>query len=250
MTEWLNSIMAHSSELALVVLFIIVLAESIALLGLLIPGTVLMFSMGALVGNGQIEFWAACAIGFIAALLGDGLSYALGRRYRRQLQRARILRPHQRLLLQARLVLRQHGPLGIFAGRFLGPTRPVLPLVAGMLSMPSRRFWPACTLASLLWTPCFLMPGILAGAAIGLASHGAFSFPILLLLGAVCLALISWLGTQAVRHSLQQRSIAGMPAHLSWGSGLSIIASGVLSWQIAVHPLAPAYGSRIWLALT
>ncbi|QLG88949.1 DedA family protein [Chitinibacter bivalviorum] len=249
METWLHSLLAHSSELALLLLFIIVLAESTAIVGLLIPGTVLMLAMGALIGNGQMDFWVACAVGFIAALIGDGLSYWLGYRYRSQLHRLSIIRPHRRLLIQARLVLRHHGPVGIFVGRFLGPTRPVLPMVAGMLSMPRRRFWPACVLACLLWTPAYLMPGILAGAAIGLASDGLFSFPILLTLAAISVGLVLWLGTQAVRHSLRARALAGMPVHLSWGAPLSGIACAVAVWQIAVHPLAPIYGARVWQVL-
>jgi membrane protein DedA with SNARE-associated domain len=250
MEQWLQSLLTHSSELALIVLFVIVLAESTALIGLLIPGTLLMFSMGVLVGNGQVDFWTACAVGFVAALLGDGLSYCLGYRYRSQLHRLPIIRPHRRLLIQARLVLRHHGPVGIFVGRFLGPTRPVLPMVAGMLSMPSRRFWPACTVACLLWTPTYLMPGIFAGAAVGLASHGTFSFPMLLTLGAIGLVLVTWLGSQAFRYSLKKRSLSGMPVHLSWGSAASTLASSVAAWQIAIHPLAPAYGARIWQVLS
>ncbi|WP_373974179.1 DedA family protein [Chitinibacter sp. SCUT-21] len=250
MEQWLQSLLGHSSEIALLVLFVIVLAESTAIVGLLIPGTVLMFSLGALVGNGQIDFWSACAVGFIAALLGDGLSYLLGSRYRSQLHRLPIIRPHRRLLIQARLVLRHHGPIGIFVGRFLGPTRPVLPMVAGMLSMPSRRFWPACTLACLLWTPTYLMPGILAGAAIGLASHGTFSFPMLLTLAAICLGLLVWLGSQALRFVLKQRSISKMPRHVSWGSLSSAAACSVAAWQILIHPLAPSYGARVWQVLS
>ncbi|WP_051279715.1 DedA family protein [Chitinilyticum aquatile] len=245
MENFFNQILLHSGELALLALFLIVLAESTALVGLLIPGTVLMVAVGTLIGQGQLDFWQACAAGFVAAALGDGLSYWLGHRYRRPLQRHRWIRPHRGLLLQARQVLRRHGPAGIVAGRFFGPSRPVLPMVAGMLAMPQRRFFPACLFACLFWTPAYLLPGILAGAAVGLAPHDGMSFSTLLLLACGLLALAGWLLTRAVRDGLLRGNVLALPAALRWSTPLACAAGAIALWHTLQHPLAPAYGARL-----
>lgn len=242
MEDLLQTALTHSTEVALLVLFLLVLAESTALVGLIVPGTVLMITMGSLIGAGEMDFWLACSVGFIAALLGDVLSYWLGHRYRRQLHRLKLVRQHRRLLLQARDVLRNHGPTGIFVGRFLGPTRPVLPMVAGMLSMSPKRFMPACILACLLWSPMYFLPGILAGAAYGLGETDAFHFPTLLIISiALCITAI-WM----ILRSLKQRM--GSKLFL-FGAPISSLASAAAIYLLLSHPHADNYGERLWQVL-
>ena len=246
MDELLQSAINHSAELALLVLFLIVLAESTALVGLVVPGTVLMITMGTLIGTGKMDFWLACAVGFAAAFIGDVFSYALGFKYRRKLHRLKLIRQHRRLLLQARHVLRHHGPVGIFVGRFLGPTRPVLPMVAGMLSMPPRRFMPACILACLLWSPLYFLPGILAGAAIGLGQTDATHFPTLLMIAAALCATAIWTMYRCLKNGPRWQQLTALPIALQIATPVSAIASSLLVWQLLIHPHATTYGTRLW----
>ena len=90
MEDLLQTALTHSTEVAFLVLFLLVLAESTALVGLIVPGTVLMITIGSLIGAGKMDFWLACGVGFVAALLGDVFSYWLGHRYRRQLHRLKL----------------------------------------------------------------------------------------------------------------------------------------------------------------
>ncbi|MGL6040524.1 MAG: DedA family protein [Deefgea sp.] len=239
MEELLHNALNHSAELALLLLFLIVLAESTALVGLIIPGTVLMITMGTLIGTGKMDFWLACGIGFIAALIGDVLSYGLGYRYRRKLHQLKLVRQHRRLLLQARHVLRHHGPIGIFVGRFLGPTRPVLPMVAGMLSMSPRRFMPACILACLLWSPTYFLPGILAGAAYGLGETNATHFPTLLLISAGLSIAAIWMISHSLKNNWDSRI-------MTVGTPITGIASAAAIYLLISHPHADNYGERLW----
>jgi len=243
MEELLHNALNHSAELALLLLFAIVLAESTALIGLIIPGTVLMITMGTLIGTGKMDFWLACGVGFVAALIGDVLSYWLGFRYRRKLHRLQLVRQHRRLLLQARNVLRNHGPIGIFVGRFLGPTRPVLPMVAGMLSMPAQRFTPACILACLLWSPTYFLPGILAGAAYGLGETNATHFPTLLLISA-CLSIAAiWMISHSLKNNWDSR-------RMTIGTPITGLASAAAIYLLITHPHADNYGERLWQVIT
>ncbi len=54
----------------------------------------------------------------------------------------------------------------ILVGRFVGPTRPLVPMVAGMLDLPVAKFITPNIIGCLLWPPFYFLPGILAGAAI------------------------------------------------------------------------------------
>ncbi|WP_297574275.1 DedA family protein [uncultured Deefgea sp.] len=243
MQDLLQTAINHSNELALAVLFMIVLAESTALIGLIIPGTILMVTMGTLIGSGKMDFWLACSVGFVAALMGDLISYALGYRYRRRLQQLKLIRQHRRLLIQARLVLRHHGPVGIFVGRFLGPTRPVLPMVAGMLSMPAKRFMPACILACILWSPLYFLPGILAGAALGLGESTAVHFPTLLMVTLALIVTAGWMLWRLFKLSAPHR-------WFTFGTPISALASAGALYLLLTHPHASNYGGRLWQVLS
>ena len=54
----------------------------------------------------------------------------------------------------------------VLIGRFVGPTRPVVPMVAGMLALPPRKFIPPNIIGCITWPPIYFLPGILAGVAI------------------------------------------------------------------------------------
>ena len=62
--------------------FLVSMAESLAIVGLVVPGVAIMFGIGAMIGAGSIEFGAAMGWAVTGAIVGDGLSFWLGRRYK------------------------------------------------------------------------------------------------------------------------------------------------------------------------
>jgi len=74
---WLR---AHPN-LAVSAAFFIAFGESLAFLGLLIPGTVIMSAVGTLVGAQIIPAFTTILFGILGAIIGDGLSFYLGYRY-------------------------------------------------------------------------------------------------------------------------------------------------------------------------
>ena len=49
----------------------------------------------------------------------------------------------------------------MFIGRFFGPVRATIPLAAGILKMPTRRFWVANVGSAIVWAPGVMFPGAL-----------------------------------------------------------------------------------------
>ena len=72
--------------LAYASIFLIALSESLALVGLIVPGAVMMFAIGTLVTTGYVDFVTTVIWATLGAVAGDGISYWLGARYRQQLQ--------------------------------------------------------------------------------------------------------------------------------------------------------------------
>ena len=59
--------------------FLLTLGESLVLVGLFIPATALMLLTGGLIGAGTLDPWNVLAWGVAGAIVGDALSYGLGR---------------------------------------------------------------------------------------------------------------------------------------------------------------------------
>ncbi|RTZ78466.1 MAG: hypothetical protein DSZ01_05310, partial [Gammaproteobacteria bacterium] len=69
------------------VVFLMAFAESLAIVGMAVPGVAVLFTVGALIGAGALDFWPMVAWAVAGAILGDGISFWLGRRYQQQLTR-------------------------------------------------------------------------------------------------------------------------------------------------------------------
>jgi membrane protein DedA with SNARE-associated domain len=182
---WLG---AHPHWAGLIV-FAIACAEALAFVGLLVPGATLMIGAGALVGIGAMEFWSTLAWAVAGAVAGDGLSYWLGHRYKDSLRSLRLLRERPGLLERGEAFFERHGGKSVLLARFIGPVRPVVPVVAGMLGMAPARFYFYNLLSALAWAPAHLLPGMAFGMSLALA--GQVAGRLALLLGA--LVLFAWI---------------------------------------------------------
>ncbi|HBW09692.1 MAG: phosphoesterase [Pseudomonas sp. BICA1-14] len=170
LTQWLAS---HPQWLGLAVL-VLACMECLAVIGLIIPGTVLMFAVAMLAGSGILTLGETLLLGFIGGLIGDLLSYALGRRYHQGIRSLRGLRDHPEWLVQAEHYFQRYGVASLLVGRFIGPLRPMLPMTAGMLDMPFGRFLLVSLCAAAGWSMAYLLPGWSAGAAIRLPLEEGF----------------------------------------------------------------------------
>jgi membrane protein DedA with SNARE-associated domain len=69
------------------------------------------------------------------------------------------LSAHPALLPRGEAFIRKWGALAIFIGRFSGPLRASVPIVAGMLGMPLRAFQVANFASALIWVAVLLVLG-------------------------------------------------------------------------------------------
>lgn len=141
---------------------LVAFGESLVLVGLLIPATALMVLIGGLVGAGVIDPVPVVLGAVIGAVLGDIVSYGLGRVMGSGIVHRWPLKRYRSGVAQARLFFRKYGFAAIFFGRFFGPLRSTVPLVAGMMAMDQKRFQLANIGSALVWAPLMLAPGWLA----------------------------------------------------------------------------------------
>jgi membrane protein DedA with SNARE-associated domain len=190
----INFFTLHPS-LVLAVVFAAALLESVAVIGTVIPGSSVVFAAGVLIGLQALDPWWIAAVAVLGAILGDGFSYWLGHRYRDTLHRWWPLSAHPELLARGQAFFAANGGKSVFLGRFLGPVRAVVPVVAGMSGMPVLGFTVVNLLSAVAWSAAHLLPGALFGASLQLAA--AVSSRLLILLAA--LAAIVWLCSVLLR---------------------------------------------------
>jgi membrane protein DedA with SNARE-associated domain/membrane-associated phospholipid phosphatase len=173
--------------------FFMSFVESLAFVGILVPGIIILFGLGALISLGVMEMLPIWLWGTLGALAGDLASYALGRRYREHLAEVWPFSHFPRMLERGRHYFRVHGPKSVVVGRFIGPLRPVIPVTAGMLGLAPRRFLMVDIPACIVWTPAYLIPGMLFGASVEVASEYAGRMSLVLIIGVVVLWLTWWI---------------------------------------------------------
>jgi len=164
--------------------------ESLAFVGLLIPGTVFMVTVGFLCSQGMFDlgdvFWFAVA----GAIIGDGASFYLGRRGARWLTAGRIGERWREVLTRGEHFFRRHGNKSVFLARFVGPLRPVVPFVGGMFAMPARVFLVWNVASAFLWSASYLLAGYFFGATVALAWSSRVGLTLLAVV--VVVALVCW----------------------------------------------------------
>jgi len=155
--------------------FLISLSESLAVIGLIVPGIVMMTAIGALIGAGVLAPLPTLSWAVLGAIVGDSLSYSLGHHFHEHLRDMTPFRQFPRALERGSKFFQDHGGKSVILGRFLGPIRPVIPVVAGMMDMPTRQFLFANIFSAIVWAPVYCFPGFLVGLIL-IGIRDIFSF--------------------------------------------------------------------------
>lgn len=163
---------------------LIACGESLAMVGIVVPGIALLWGVGTLVGLGKLDLMPILLWTALGGFLGDVISYALGRRFHEQLRGMWPLTKYPDLIPKGEAYFEKHGGKSVIMGRFLGPMRAIIPAVAGILNMPVGRFIGIDIVACLLWAPPTILPGVAIGASLGIASEVA-SRLIVVVVGAI-----------------------------------------------------------------
>ena len=160
--EIVNSVTAFVREHAAwapAIVFALAFAESLAFISLLVPAWGALVAIGALATAGHVDLWAVWIAGALGAAGGDWLSYWIGRKLEYSVAHIWPLSRHPQLIPRGERFVRRWGVLGIFIGRFFGPLRAVVPLIAGIFEMPQFYFQIANVTSALVWAAVLLVLG-------------------------------------------------------------------------------------------
>ena len=162
--------------------------ESFALIGVIIPGVVLLAVISGMAAS-TLSVFELVLIAYVASFLADILSFLLGTGISKSIDNLWPFNKYPNLLVQGRSFVKRFGILGVFLGKFIGPIRPLLPLTAGSLGMNFKYFLTVEVFSSFLWALLYTVPGYYAGKSI-LDSQFNLKWLIAAIIGVIVLIVI------------------------------------------------------------
>ncbi|MBS0242319.1 MAG: DedA family protein [Proteobacteria bacterium] len=141
------------------VVFFLGFGEGIPGLSLLLPSSMLFLAIGGMHSAAGGHFWHLWLAGALGAVVGDCVTYSIGRYFRGNVAHLPYFVGRPTALASAHALLERWGWLAVLVGKFTGFARPFIPIVAGIVEMPFAIFFVASILSSLAWAGVFLAPG-------------------------------------------------------------------------------------------
>lgn len=194
-----QTIAAHS-ELAYAVVFVLALLEAVPVVGSVVPGSALIIAAAALIPSGTVQMWPLMTAAILGAIVGDGLPYWAGHRYRATILSRWPLKGYPGLVERSHAFLDRHGGKSIFLARFTPAVRGFVPIVAGIAGMPASRFYFVNVMSAFVWAPVHILPGMLLGASVSTAGAAASRLMVLF----VVLVILLWLLISIVRLAVRR----------------------------------------------
>lgn len=236
---WLVDLINQYPVMTNVFIFSTAMLESLVLVGIPVPGAALIMSFGALIALGYLDFTTTMILCISGAIAGDGISYWIGYRYQQQLKNIWPFRHFKSQLKSGEKFFQKHGGKSVVFGRFVGPVRAVIPTIAGMMGMRPLQFTIINVLSAIAWAPAYLLPGMVFGASLELASEVALRLVVLIMAVIIFLLLLRWLLGRSLRY-LQPRADYLTQKSLNWARRHRYFGPLVESLIDPRHPESPA----------
>ncbi|CAL4319378.1 Inner membrane protein YabI [Buchnera aphidicola (Thelaxes suberi)] len=213
MESWLLFLKKQPIEYALILVGITSFIASLPIIGLLFPSIVLMTGVGILIGDRQLNVYFAWISGIAGCLLGDWISYYVGWKCKNWLSNLFLLKKYYSIFEFTKKALHKYSHFTILMGRFIGPTRPIVPIIAGMLQLPISKFFLPNIIACIFWPILYFIPGICAGIAINtpelIEQNDYFKIIIIFIILINCFGVwLLWRGWKAYKYNIMLFSIS------------------------------------------
>jgi membrane-associated protein len=150
----LQGILRDLGPLAMVIVCLIIIAETGLLVGFFLPGDSLLFTVGLMIGAGLIDIpiWLACILISISAIAGDQLGYFIGRKA----GPAVFKRPNSKFFSQKNAERAQgffvkHGAKAVIFAHYVPILRTFVPVAAGVGQMKYAYYLRNNIIGALSW---------------------------------------------------------------------------------------------------
>ena len=161
---WLDGLLTSISDnfwLSMLFIFLVSIGECVFLLGLFVPSTPVLLVTGSLMSVGKLPFWPIYLVAVLGAVIGDAISYWIGRLLEHRIKDVWPFRNYRDQIIKGEVFFARHGGKSVFIGRFIPGVKAVVPGIAGMLGMHWPRFFVINVVSAFAWAAAHIVPAML-----------------------------------------------------------------------------------------
>ena len=207
---FLNSLAGPLDHFGYWAVLLFVLVEDF---GIPVPGETVLIAASVYAGAGRLNVIAVGLVGFVAAVIGDNIGFAIGHYGGRLLvlRWGRYVRLTGERLDKAEAFFDRHGAWIITIARFIEGLRQANGIIAGIIGMRWLRFLVFNALGAALWVGTWVTLGYLAGSHIGTIYHYITQYSSYVLI-ALAVLLAAYIGRRMLRRSTSIQQAASQPS--------------------------------------
>jgi membrane protein DedA with SNARE-associated domain len=188
-------------------IFVLVLLEDF---GIPVPGETVLIAGAVYAGAGQLNIVAVGVVGFVAAVIGDNIGYAIGRfgGHAVVLRWGRYVGMTADRLDKAQDFFNRHGGKIITIARFIEGLRQANGIIAGIIEMRWLKFVAFNALGAALWVGTWVTIGYFAGQHITTIYHYITTYSYYLLI-VLAVAFVGYVVYRLRKRGKAERGKAG-----------------------------------------
>jgi membrane protein DedA with SNARE-associated domain len=203
---FLNTLAGPLGHYGLWAILVLVLVEDF---GIPVPGETILIAGAIYAGSGRLNIVAVGVVGFIAAVIGDNIGYAIGRFGGRALVerwgKYIFLTPAR--LDKAEAFFARHGGKIITVARFIEGLREANGVIAGIADMHWLKFFFFNALGAALWVGTWVSIGYFAGQHITTIYNDVTRYSLYVLIAAILL-IAAWILFRVRKHRRSKAAAA------------------------------------------
>lgn len=189
----------------LLLIALIIFAESGMMVGFLFPGDTLLFSAGIFAAQGALPLEWSIAVIALAAIAGDNTGYQIGHSLGRRLFKKDSLIFRHDHIMRAEAFYEKHGTKTMLFAHFIPIVRSFAPVVAGVARMNRMQYFVYDAIGIMLWTLSVTLLGYFLGSRIPGVEHYVEPVLLLVILASLGPTIYHALKDPRIRVSLQRK---------------------------------------------
>jgi membrane-associated protein len=150
----------------LLVLFLIIFAESGMMVGFLFPGDTLLFSAGILAAAGKLSLPEVLVVIAAAAIIGDNFGYLIGKHLGPRLFKKDSVVFRHDYIMRAEKFYEKYGSKTMLVAHFVPIVRTFAPVTAGAGKMNHKQFIAFDAIGCIAWTLAVTLVGFYLGSRV------------------------------------------------------------------------------------
>ena len=147
----------------LIILFLVIFAETGLVITPFLPGDSLLFAAGTIAAQGNLQIMVLFLILSLAAILGDSVNYRIGKSLGTKVFRENSKYFRKEYLIKTERFYEKYGPKTIILARFIPIIRTFAPFIAGIGRMNYLKFIIYNVIGGVSWVTIFLFGGYFFG---------------------------------------------------------------------------------------